>query len=218
MTTIPSTENFSPQIMHTHNNPIPAKSKIKNLTNFFRTFGRLPYLQKAHIFVPAEAMEKKLKLLYQSADKTFKRKRKIMTTPSHLLRNRMRSYDRQIGQGQRLARIKKYISPLLEDKKNNKESEQTKRDKLVEQVSQEIIDNLIGSGSTTPIVLEIKEELEREFPEKLFFSYGIEDNELSITRVQGNTNTHLSQEERDKVMARVRDITREKVSNTMICP
>jgi len=135
-----------------------------------------------------------------------------------MLKNMMRSYDRQIGNGQRLEHIRKYLSPLTAKKTEENDAGEKRRDRLVQQISREIMDNLLGSGSSNPIVQEIKEELDREFPEKLFFSYGVADSELKIMRVTGNTSVTLSPEDRDKVMDRVREITREKVGRTLICP
>jgi hypothetical protein len=142
-----------------------------------------------------------------------------MIIHSYMLKNMMRSYDRQLDNGQRLERIKKHLSPLLTREEQQKDGHgQTKRDQLVQQISREIMDNLLGSGSTNPIVGEIKEELLREFPEKLFFSYGAEDCELQILRSTPQGVEPLSPEERDKVMTRIQEITRDKVSRTLICP
>jgi hypothetical protein len=141
-----------------------------------------------------------------------------MIIHSYMLRNMMRSYDRQIGNGQRIERIKKYLGPLTEESQGTDTFGHDKRERLIQQISREIMDNLLGSGSTNPVVQEIKEELDREFPEGLFFSYGISDNELKIMRVTGNKTITLPPEDRDKVMERVREITREKVDRTIICP
>jgi hypothetical protein len=141
-----------------------------------------------------------------------------MTIHSYLLKNRMRSYDRQIGNAQRLERIRKYLAPLTEEIQGGERHGQDKRDRLIQQISREIMDNLLASGSTNPIVREIKEELDREFPERLFFSSNISDNELKIMRVTGNTTITLPPEDREKVMERVKEITREKVDRTIICP
>jgi|GEM_PF-958147 len=141
-----------------------------------------------------------------------------MIIHSYMLKNMMRSYDRQIGNGQRLERIKKYLGPLTEESQGTNRFGHDKRERLIQQISREIMDNLLGSGSTNPVVQEIKEELDREFPEGLFFSYGISDNELKIMRVTGNRTITLPPEDRDKVMERVREITREKVDRTIICP
>ena len=142
-----------------------------------------------------------------------------MIIHSYMLKNMMRSYDRQIDNGQRLERIQKHLAPLLTPKDKQKDGQgRTKRDQLVQQISREIIDNLLGSGSTNPIVQEIKDEIDREFPEKLFFSYGISDNELNILRSTPQGVTVLSPEDRAKVMTRIKEITLDKVSKTLICP
>ncbi|GAU09629.1 DVU0524 family FlgM-associated protein [Desulfoplanes formicivorans] len=142
-----------------------------------------------------------------------------MIIHSYMLKNMMRSYDRQLGNGQRLERIKKHLSPLLTQEGDQEDDHgQTKRDQLVQQISREIMDNLLGSGSTNPIVQEIKEELDREFPEKLFFSYGASDKELKILRSTEQGVTVLSPEDRAQVMTRIEEITRDKVSRTLICP
>jgi hypothetical protein len=140
-----------------------------------------------------------------------------MAIHSYMLKNMMRSYDRQIGNGQRLERIRKYLAPLTEENQGTDRIGQGKRDRLIQQISREIMDNLLTSGSTNPIVQEIKEELDREFPEGLFFSYGISDKELKIMRITGNKTITLPPEDRDKVMARAKEITREKVDRTIIC-
>ncbi len=141
-----------------------------------------------------------------------------MIIHSYMLKNMMRSYDRQIDNGQRLERIKKYLTPLTGESRGTDRFEQDKRERLVQQISREILDNLLGSGSTNPIVQEIKDELDREFPDGIFFSYGISDNELKIMRVTGNRTITLPPEDRDKVMERVKEITRKKVDRTIICP
>ncbi|PIE68989.1 MAG: hypothetical protein CSA21_04755 [Deltaproteobacteria bacterium] len=146
-----------------------------------------------------------------------------MTIRTYMLKQMMRSYDRQIDQGHRLESIQKYLAPFTQKGTHQANDSQDttslqKHDQLVEQISREIIDNLIASGSTNPVVGEIREQLNQEFPDRLLFSYGIPDNELNIVHIEGTASTTLSPEERDKVMVRIWEITREKVGSTIICP
>ncbi|WP_462323448.1 DVU0524 family FlgM-associated protein [Desulfoplanes sp.] len=141
-----------------------------------------------------------------------------MITHAYMLKNMMRSYDRQIGNGQRIERIKKYISPLTGEERGGGASDQSRRSRLVQQISKEILDNLLGSGSTNPIVQEIKTELDREFPIELIFSFGPQDKEVQIIRRLKEGTVTLSDEEKALVLARAQEIIQEKVGRTMICP
>jgi nicotinamide mononucleotide adenylyltransferase len=139
-----------------------------------------------------------------------------MIINSSMLRNMMRSYDQQIGSGQRIERVKKYLTPLSQTGDTVSISKDARRNELVERVSHEIIDNLLGSESSNPVVQEIKQQINEEFSSELLFSYPMDGSGLQIFERHSEGTTQLTDGDRDKVLARIKKITQEKVDKTMV--
>ena len=139
-----------------------------------------------------------------------------MIINSCMLRNMMRSYDRQIGNGQRIERVKKYLTPLSQTEDSVTISKDARRNELIERVSREIVDNLLGSESSNPVVQEIKQQINEEYSSELLFSYSMNDTRLQIMQRHSEGTTQLTDEDRDNVLARIRKITQEKVDKTMV--
>ncbi|WP_457570530.1 DVU0524 family FlgM-associated protein [Desulfovulcanus sp.] len=138
-----------------------------------------------------------------------------MTVNSFLVKNIIRVYDRQLTNGRRIARLKKYLQQAGQGDSVTI-SKEAKRRQLVERVAREIIDNLITSGSNNPIVQEIKLELEKEFNQKFIFHYPPSGEEMQILKQGTQGPEELKAEEKDTVLHKLWEITLHKVNETML--
>ena len=138
-----------------------------------------------------------------------------MTVNSFLVKNIIRVYDRQLTNGRRIARLKKYIQQAGQGDSVSI-SREAKRRQLVERVAREIIDNLITSGSNNPIVQEIKSELEKEFDQKFIFQYPPSGEEMQILKQGTQGLVELKPEEKNTVLHKLWEITLHKVNETML--
>ena len=85
-----------------------------------------------------------------------------MTISPFLVKNVLRTYDQQMDTGRRISRLKKFMSQR-DAADSVSISQEAKRRLLVERVAREIVDNLVGSTSTNPVVQEIRQALDEEF-------------------------------------------------------
>ena len=138
-----------------------------------------------------------------------------MTVNSFLVKNIIRVYDRQLTNGRRIARLKKYIQESGQGDSVSI-SREAKRRQMVERVAREIIDNLITSGSNNHIVLEIKEELEKEFDQEFIFHYPPSGEEMQILKQDTQGLVELKPEEKNAALHKLWEITMHKVNETML--
>lgn len=138
-----------------------------------------------------------------------------MTINPTLVKNVLRTYDRHLVNGRRLARLSRHLRgpgvPAIEDK-----SRELKRRRLVERVAREIIENLITSDSRNSMVQEIKNELNQELETELIFHYPPTGEDMKIF-IQGEDQPkELSQEQRDGILGKLWEMTLSKVNDTML--
>ena len=138
-----------------------------------------------------------------------------MNVSSFLVKNIIRVYDRQLTNGRKLARLQKYIQESGQGDSVSI-SREAKRRQMVERVAKEIVDNLITSGSNSPIVQEIKKELEKEFNQEFTFHYPPSGEELQIFRQSPEGLTELRPDEKKAVLNKLWEITLNKVNETML--
>ncbi|SKA72847.1 DVU0524 family FlgM-associated protein [Desulfobaculum bizertense] len=90
-----------------------------------------------------------------------------------------------------------------------------RRKELVEQISAEIVENLIPSDSQNPIVLEIMEDLEQEFKEKFELVYPPGEAGMHVYKESEVGFVPVPIRDRNQILRRLWEITQEKVDATM---
>jgi alkanesulfonate monooxygenase SsuD/methylene tetrahydromethanopterin reductase-like flavin-dependent oxidoreductase (luciferase family) len=128
----------------------------------------------------------------------------------------LRTYGRQVTTSRRLARYRRTLQAAgMEDEVRI--SREAKRRELVGRVTAEIVENCIVTGSDTPVVEEIKADLEEELGYPLLFAYPPEDQELQIFRLDAkNGPAEIIGEEKAVVFKRLWELALEKVDETML--
>ncbi len=138
-----------------------------------------------------------------------------MTINPVLVKNVLKTYDRQLVNGRRLARLSRY---LLRREAGEAEvhSREIKRRNLVERVAREIVENLITSDSANPMVEEIKQSLNQELNTELIFHYPPSGEEMKIF-IQGKGGPEeLNREQREQILGKLWEMTLNKVNETML--
>lgn len=134
--------------------------------------------------------------------------------PSIYNRSRLLQYDRQLVTARRLARVRRLMNKGEEDP--SPEEMEARRRELVERVSREVIENLIIVGSDSPVVKEVREDLERWFGGPLLLEYPPSEARLHIYKVVGEQPREVASEESEAILARLWEITLDKVNSTML--
>ncbi|SDB44819.1 hypothetical protein SAMN05660653_02156 [Desulfonatronum thiosulfatophilum] len=138
-----------------------------------------------------------------------------MTIKPFQVQNMLRHYGQHLDQGRRMARYRMLLQRASPEDVVNL-SQDGRRKQLVEKIAAEIMDSLMVSGSSNPVVLEIKEELEREFGFGMEFRYLPLEPELQILRKEGEELTEVVGEEKQTILQRFWRITLAKVNETML--
>lgn len=125
----------------------------------------------------------------------------------------LRTYARQLTSARRLARFRRSL-PGADDETSV--SRQVKRRLLVEQVSREIVENLVVTGSENQTVQSILTALDREFGEQLQFQYPPAAIDLQVFRMTDQGPVEVTGPEKQAVFKRLWEITLEKVDDTML--
>ncbi|MFO8031097.1 MAG: DVU0524 family FlgM-associated protein [Desulfohalobiaceae bacterium] len=132
-----------------------------------------------------------------------------MNTKNPKLQSVLRSYDRQLNKTRHLARVEH----ALQGEAGSRDQGISKRERLVQNISQEIVNNLLTSKSQNPVVQEIKTELELEFDTTFCFEFLPKENRVSI-RKENQQEADL--QEQEQILHRLWTITRNKVDQTML--
>ncbi len=139
-----------------------------------------------------------------------------MTALPYQVRAMLRTYGRQVTTARRLARYRRSIAGV-QDPDEGQASREAKRRELVGRVAAEIVENCIVTGSDSPVVEEIKAELEEELGFPLVFAYPPEEQEMQIFKVTGPDDTQeLTGEFKTAVFKRLWELALEKVDATML--
>lgn len=138
-----------------------------------------------------------------------------MTINPFLVKSVLRTYDQHLDTGRRIARFQKYMDRAGEGDSISI-SKEAKRRQMVEKVTREIVDNLIGSDSANPVVIEIKDQLTRELGGDVVFQYPANGDGLQILRNTRNGVTELTNCEKDAFMQRLWEVALNKVNETML--
>jgi hypothetical protein len=86
----------------------------------------------------------------------------------------------------------------------------------VEKVAREIVDNLIGSDSTNPVVRDIKQQLMSEFGGDMVFRYPSDGSGLQVLKKTEQGVSELTNGQKDVFMRRLWEIALSRVNETML--
>lgn len=138
-----------------------------------------------------------------------------MTINSFLVRNVLRNYDQQLTSARRLARLKRSLRAAgsMDEVTISREA---KRKEMVDWVSRELLENMLVAGSTNLVVLDIKSQLEQEFGEEFEFNYPVTGEDLQVFVRRDDEVIELVPPEKNVVLSRLWELTRLKVSETML--
>ncbi len=138
-----------------------------------------------------------------------------MTVNPFLVKAVVRTYDQHQDTGRRIARFNKYMDRAGQGDSVSI-SKEAKRRQLVEKVSREIVDNLIGSDSSNPVVRDIKKQLSAEFGQNLVFRYPSDGSGLQILKNTDQGVAELTNGEKDAFMRRLWEVALNRVDETML--
>lgn len=137
-----------------------------------------------------------------------------MSTTSFYIRNMLHQYDRQLVTARRLARYRQALRQASGDEPVV--SMEVKRRIMVERVARELFENLLFTGSDTPMVQMVQKALEEAFGEPILFQYPPGSLDLVILREGPNGPTEVSPMEKEVILDRAWQITLDKVDDTML--
>lgn len=138
----------------------------------------------------------------------------VMTTQTFYTRQMLLQYGKQLIAARRLAR---YEESLGRAQQANTEAALARRHSMIERIAQEIMDNLIFSGSDNAIVQEVKERLSKELGAAFVFRYPPADRDFKIFRLDDRgEERELPEREKQTVLNHLWDITLRTVDATML--
>jgi hypothetical protein len=149
-------------------------------------------------------------------DNITEKELKALTASPYQVSTMLRTYGRQVTTARRLARYRRSLKAAgAEDEVRI--SQEAKRRELVGRVAAEIVENCIVTGSDSPIVEEIKAELEEDLGYPLLFAYPPEEQEMLLFRIDAETgHEEIVGEEKAVVFKRLWELALEKVDETML--
>lgn len=150
------------------------------------------------------------------SDKQREKELYALTAIPYQVRAMLRTYGRQVTTARRLARYRRSLAAAgAEDEVRI--SREAKRRELVGRVAAEIVENCIVTGSDTPVVEDIKAELEEELGYPLVFAYPPQEQDMQIFRTDGPDGPEeLTGELKTAVFKRLWELALEKVDETML--
>jgi hypothetical protein len=151
-----------------------------------------------------------------ASDKCREKELYAVTALPYQVRAMLRTYGRQVTTARRLARYRRSLV-AAEAEDDVRISREAKRRELVGRVAAEIVENCLVTGSDTPVVEEIKAELEEELGFPLLFAYPPEDQEMRIFMVRDASGPEeLTGEAKAATFKRLWELALEKVDETML--
>lgn len=149
------------------------------------------------------------------SDKQREKELYALTAIPYQVRAMLRTYGRQVTTARRLARYRRSLAAAgAEDEVRI--SREAKRRELVGRVAAEIVENCIVTGSDTPVVEDIKAELEEELGYPLVFAYPPQEQDMQIFRDGPDGPEELTGELKTAVFKRLWELALEKVDETML--
>lgn len=127
----------------------------------------------------------------------------------------LKTYGKQLTSAKRLARFRRALK-MAGAQDQVTISREAKRREMVERVAKEIIENLIVSGTDTPIVTQIMQELESDFNRRIILEYPLDGDDMVILMETEAGPVEAEPEEARVIMQRLWDLTLETVNATML--
>ena len=150
------------------------------------------------------------------SDKFREKELNALTAIPYQVRAMLRTYGRQVTTARRLARYRRSLR-AAEAEDEVRISREAKRRELVGRVAAEIVENCIVTGSESPVVEDIKADLEEELGFPLVFAYPPEEQEMRIFRLDaGRAPEAIEGEAKAAIMRRLWELALEKVDETML--
>lgn len=138
-----------------------------------------------------------------------------MTASAHQVRRMLDTYGKQLTTARRLARYYRSLKAAgAEDEVRI--AQEAKRRALVDQVAREVVENLLVTGSDSPLVQDIKQRLEREMGETLEFAYPPGELDMQLFRHTELGPVEIEGEEKHRVLNRLWAVTLAMVDDTML--
>lgn len=137
-----------------------------------------------------------------------------MSTTSFYVRNMLHQYDRQLVTSRRLARYRQVMQ--LASGEQPELSADARRQLMVERVARELFENLLFTGSDTPMVQEIQNALMKQLNERLVFKYPPGELNMHIMRETDEGFTEVSPQEKQRFLDQAWKITLAIVDDTML--
>jgi hypothetical protein len=153
-----------------------------------------------------------------TSDMASEKELHALTATSYPVTAMLRTYGRQVTTARRLARYRRSLAPEptpAADEEARRLREAKRRD-LVGRVAAEIVENCLVTGSDSPIVDDIKAELEAEIGAPLLFTYPPEELEMRIFQVESAGPVAVAGEARTRLIRRLWELALEKVDETML--
>lgn len=138
-----------------------------------------------------------------------------MTTNPLQMRAMLQTYGKQLVFSRRLNKLMRGMR-LAQGEERSPLDREIKRQQMVERVAREILDNLLVTGAESPIVDEIRMELEQALGAEFIFEYPFMEQNLQIIRVTESGPVRLDMGEANRVLSKLWDITLSKVDRTML--
>ena len=128
-------------------------------------------------------------------------------------KNMLAHYGKQLVSARRLARYENLIGRQMPPE----DAASFRRKAMVERITQEIVENLIVSGSENPIVEEVRQTLEKKLGYTIEFHYppGSLDYRIYSRGPQGERE-ELTGPAKDEFMLTLWNVTLETVNATML--
>ena len=137
-----------------------------------------------------------------------------MSTTSFFVRNMLHQYDRQLVTARRLARYRQVLQKTYGEEPEIPAD--VRRRIMVERVARELFENLLFTGSDSPLVREVQRALDAALGERLVFQYPPGELELALFRETPGGLVEVRSPEKDRILEKAWKITLAKVDETML--
>lgn len=122
-------------------------------------------------------------------------------------------YGKQLVSARRLARYENLIGRQMPPE----DAAALRRKAMVERITQEIVENLVFSGSENPIVTEVRQKLENRLGETIEFHYPPGSLDYRIfKRSPDGAREEITGSQKDEFMLALWNVTLETVDATML--
>ncbi|HDQ40719.1 MAG TPA: hypothetical protein ENN39_06780 [Desulfonatronum sp.] len=138
-----------------------------------------------------------------------------MTIKPQIFQNMLRVYGHHSVQGRRMARYRMLLQQSMAGDMVTL-SKESKRKQLVEKIAREIMESLMVSESSNPVVQDVKKELQDEFGFFMEFGYPPLATEIQILRKEGENLQEITGEEKRFMLEKLWRIILNKVNETML--